>query len=77
MICNVFANSNNKNYLRGIKHKNAGQYQKAIASFNTVLKSVKTDIDHNLLAETHFQIASTYHILAEYDKSIASYKKAI
>ena len=73
----VFANIVNERYQRGIKYKNAGQYQKAIESFDTVLKSAKTDIDNNLLAETHFQIASIYHILEEYHKSISSYNKAI
>ncbi len=75
--CIVFANTDNKNYQHGIKYKNVGQYQKAIESFDTVLKSVIANLDKNLLAETHFQIASIYHILEEYNKSISSYKKAI
>ena len=74
-----FANAINikEHYQRGIKYKNSGQFQKAIASFEIVLMSAKTDSDKNLLAETHFQIASIYHILEEYHKSISSYKKAI
>ena len=73
----AFASPSNEHYLHGIKYKNAGQYQKAIESFDTVLKSVIANLDKNLLAETHFQIASIYHILEEYHKSILSYKKAI
>lgn len=73
----VFSNPSNPHYQNGIRCKNTGHYQKAIASFDKVLTSSKTDIDKNLLADTHYQIASTYHILEEYNRAISSYKKAI
>ncbi len=73
----LFAEGLSENYQRGIQYKNAGQYQKAIVSFDLFINSAKADSDKNLLADTHYQIASTYHVLEEYNKSIESYKEAI
>ncbi len=72
-----FAEGLSDNYQQGIQYKNAGQYQNAIASFDLVINSAQAGTDTNLLADTYYQIASTYHILEEYNKSIASYKRAI
>ena len=73
----VFANIANEHYQHAIRYKNERQYQKAIASFDLVIKSAESGTDKNLLAESHYQIASTYRVLEEYNKSISSYKKAI
>ena len=73
----AFSNPLNQPYEEGIRYKNVGQYQKAIASFEKVLKDAEADIDKSLLAETYYQIASTNHILEDYDEAISSYKKAI
>lgn len=73
----VSANNADEHYQRGIEYRDAGQFQKAISSFEKVFSIVRVDEDRNLLANTHFQIASIYYILEEYHKSISSYNNAI
>ena len=74
-----FANAEhiNEHYQRGIEYRKVGQFQNAITSFEKVINITKSDVDINLLADTHYQIASTLHGMEEYNKAIIQYQQAI
>ena len=66
ILCTVLgnialANRANEYYQRGVKYLAEGQYQKALKAFDETIRSAKAGTDKNVLAEVHYQKASTYH----------------
>ena len=49
----------------------------ALKAFDEAIRSVKADADRNWLAEIHFQKASVYYALEEFEKAISEYKETI
>ncbi len=66
-----------EHYQRGIKNLEEGQYSKALKAFDETIRSAKADAEANWLAEVHYQKASAYYALEEFEKAVLEYKEAI
>ncbi len=73
----ALANRASEHYQRGMGHLEEGRYQNALKAFDEAIRSVKADADRNWLAEIHFQKASVYYALEEFEKAISEYKETI
>ncbi len=67
----------NEYYQRGVKYLEKARYQQAVKVFDEAIRSVKADVDKIWLAEVHYQKASAYYALEEFETAVLEYKEAI